>query len=282
MHRPEQANTTLRALAWTTAGCAAATLITAAMFWVFRDTNFWAGFEPARAFLAPGPSERLYIESIFRTRANTWSNLPYAYVGIWALVMAVLDSRQRDRGNYVRAYPWTGAFYGLSCVYLGIGSGIFHASLTRWGQQLDVAAMYSTLVAAIAIALGRLWPTGPSGRPTWPIWIALAIVVNVLLYVYKWSMSSGVVLPTLIATVLAFGIWDCYARRSEVQVRWLVAGFASQAVAVACRGLDRIEPLSSPEVWLKGHALWHCFSAGALACLYAYIRAERRVYPPTR
>jgi len=252
------------------------------LFVIYRDVGVWTDFREAKAFRYPGPSERLFVDSIFRTRANTWSNLPYAYVGIWALVMAVEDYRRRDRRGYVRAYPGTGAFYGLSCIYLGIGSGIFHASLTHWGQQLDVAAMYSTLVAAIAIGLGRLWPTLPSGRATWPLWTALAVGVDVLLYVYKWSMSSSVVLPTLIATVFAFGLWDCYARREQIHVRWLVAGFVSQLLAVACRGLDRIEPLSSPEVWLKGHALWHCFSAGALACLYAYFRAERREHGAPR
>lgn len=260
---------------WALTSCLVATLLTALVFGAYKDTDLWGGFVPARAFKSPGASERIFADSIFRTRANTWSNLAYAYVGLFALAGSVYDWRRRARGNYLLETPGAGAFFGLSCVYLGIGSGIFHASLTHWGQQLDVASMYSTLVALIAINLGRHWRT-LGGWPLWPVWTALAIAVDVYLYIYKWSMSSGKVLPGLILTVLLFGVWDCLARRMQVPVRWLLGGFFTLLAAVASRGLDLIPPLSSPEIWLKGHAIWHCFTAASLACMYAYFRTERR------
>lgn len=276
MHTAPQAPSALpaRAYAWTFAVCAAATLLAAAVFWHYRDTNVWHGFQEARAFKAPGPSERIFVDSVFRTRANTWSNLAYAYVGIAALVVAAYDLRRRPTANYLCATPALSAFFGLSCVYLGVGSGVFHASLTRWGQQLDVAAMYSTLVALLAINFGRVCPR-IAGVPSWPLWIALAVVVDVLFYVYKWSLSSGVVLPALILGVMAFGTWDCLASRNIVPVRWLFIAVLTLVVAVACRGLDLVPPLDSPEIWLKGHALWHGFTAASLGCMYAYFRAER-------
>lgn len=266
-----------RVYAQTIALCLLATLFTAGLFAVYKDADFWAGLRPAQAFEFPGASERLFVESIFRTRANTWSNLAYVYVGLFAIAASLHDRRHRARGNYLLETPFAGIFFGLSCIYLGIGSGIFHASLTHWGQQLDVAAMYSTLVALIAINLGRHWRLAPGGMPLWPVWTSIAVVVDILLYVYKWSMSSSIVLPALILTVLLFGVWDCLAGRMVVPVRWLLGSVAALVVAVACRGLDLVWPLSSPEVWLKGHALWHCFAAASLGCMYVYFRAERRV-----
>lgn len=260
---------------WMLAWCLIATAITAACFLAWQNADVWGGFQPARAFKSPGASERIFVASIFRTRANSWSNLTYVYVGIAAIVASAYDLRRRARGNYLIENPWTGIFFGASCVYLGIGSGVFHASLTHWGQRLDVASMYSALVALIAICLGRWWPRLGALGVSWPWWLALATVVDVLLYIYKWSLSSIVVLPALILTVLAFGIADRFTTRWRLQARWLWGGAITLFLAVACRGLDLVPPLSSPEIWLKGHALWHCFTAASLGCMYVYYRTER-------
>ena len=77
--------------------------------------------------------------------------------------------------------------FGVTCCYLGFGSGLFHASLTGWGQQLDVAAMYSPLTVFIAINVGRwiscLKTEGREGSfPTWPILVGLVLVASFLLY----------------------------------------------------------------------------------------------------
>lgn len=271
----------LPARVWTqiAVACLLATGLTAVVFLVYRDTNVWAGFTPARAFERPGASERIFAESIFRTRANTWSNLAYVYVGLIAVLGSLHDARTKARGGYLLETSALGVFFGLSCIYLGIGSGIFHASLTRWGQQLDVASMYSTLVALWALNLGRLVPR-LGGRPAWPVWIVLAIAVDVILYVYKWSMSSSIVLPGLILGVLAFGIRDRFSSRTRLHAAWMWAGAVALFLAVGSRGLDLVWPLKDPEIWLKGHALWHCFTAASLGCMYAYYRTERPLPRP--
>lgn len=255
-------------------GCIAATALTIGVFLLYHDTAVWAHFTPARAFEQPMASERIYAESIFRTRANTWSNLAYVYVGILAVCGSLHDARTKARGGYLVETSALGIFFGLSGIYLGVGSGIFHGSLTRWGQQLDVASMYSTLVALWALNLGRLLPR-LGGRPSWPLWIALAVVVDVLLYVYKWSMSSSIVLPALILGVLAFGIRDRFSSHSRLHTRWMVVASVTLVLSVASKGLDFVWPLKDPEIWLKGHALWHVFTAASLGCMYAYYRTER-------
>lgn len=262
--------------------CTLATLLTYALYVAYRDVDVWAGFRAARALEYPTFSDPVFLHSIFRTRANAWSNLAYVYVGVVALVGAVYDFRYRTRGNYLVETPAVGAFFGLSCVYLGIGSGIFHASLTYWGQQLDVAAMYSTLVALIALNLGRLRPyAGRSGRlPTWPIWIAVAVVVDILLYQYKWSMSSGIVLPGLILGAFGFALADRFRKVQTTSARWLIAAFVSLLLAVACRSLDVVGPLAKPEIWLTGHALWHGFTAASLGAMYVYYRTETAAPSP--
>ena len=63
--------------------------------------------------------------------------------------------------GYLVRTPALSLSFGLACCYLGAGSGLFHASLTRFGQQLDVAAMYAPLLVLIAVNMGRWIPCLP-------------------------------------------------------------------------------------------------------------------------
>ncbi len=243
-----------------------------ALFLLFKDEAVWSGWAEAREFRDPSYGERIYPDSVFRTRANTWSNLAYVLVGIYAVVIGVFDSR-RPVGKpcgYLRSRPALGILFGLACCYLGVGSGIFHASLTRWGQQLDVAAMYSPLVVLIALNLDRL-------IPAWPLWCFAAIVASALLYLYKWSMSSGTVLPALILGVGCFMILDLFRRNRSADFRWMILALASFLVAFAFRQLDVAGRFTGPDSWVQGHVLWHFLTAASLACAYGYYRCEKAV-----
>ena len=61
----------------------------------------------------------------------------------------------------------------------------------------------------IAIYVGRWIPClkteGRGGSlPTWPILVGLVLVASFLLYEYKWSIRSGVVMRNLILAVACF------------------------------------------------------------------------------
>lgn len=47
------------------------------VFAAFKDVPVWADWVPADEFINPQYGERIYPDSIFRTRMNTWSNLIY-------------------------------------------------------------------------------------------------------------------------------------------------------------------------------------------------------------
>ncbi|HPA41871.1 MAG TPA: hypothetical protein PKV69_07650, partial [Candidatus Hydrogenedentes bacterium] len=129
---------------WALGLFAAATLAVVAVFLLYHDVNVWEGWRESNELRKQAYGERLYMESVYRTRANTWSNLAYVLVGLYAVVLGVNDLRRKDGAGegHLRRRPALGILYGVACCYLGVGSGLFHASLTHWGQQLDVAAMY--------------------------------------------------------------------------------------------------------------------------------------------
>ena len=247
----------------------------------FQGQNIWHGWTEARELRIPAYAERVRVDEVFRTRINTWSNLAYVLVGFYGIALGWRDLRGKcpaDRGYLVQT-PALSVLFGAACCYLGLGSGLFHASLTRWGQQLDVAAMYSPLLVLIAIGAGRWMPRvrrggKAEGFPTWPILAGLVLVASFLLYQYKWSMRSGVVLQSLILTVAALALLDRFQSRWRFKVRWLVWSTFALMGAVACRQLDVAGRFSGPDAWLQGHALWHLLTSLSLGCMYLYHRSE--------
>lgn len=251
--------------------------------WRYAEANIWEGWRGSGELREPHYSERVVPEAVFRTQANTWSNLAYVLAGIYVVLLSGRDWGRpvSGGGGYLLRTPGLGLLFGVACCYLGVGSGLFHASLTRWGQQLDVASMYSPLVVLLALNVGRWMPVLPLGRggrraPTWP-WLAmLAVVASALLYVYKWEMSSKRVLPGLILAVLCFTVLDFFRKSTRCNRLWLPASFGCLVLAVVCRQTDVAGHFSGPDTWLQGHAFWHLFTAGSLACMYLYYRSERQ------
>jgi hypothetical protein len=173
---------------------------------------------------------------------------------------------------------------GVACCYLGLGSGLFHASLTRWGQQLDVGAMYAPLLVGIAINLGRYAPrrwrvSANFTLPIWTVLVAAVVLTAALLYLYKWSMSASQVLPLLILTVVAFSVADCipYPRgshHSTLSKRWLLVALACLVLAITFRQLDVAGRFGTPDSLVQGHAIWHLLTAASLGAMYLYYRSE--------
>ncbi len=258
----------------------ALTILLLGMQSALQGSDVWSGWREGGELRHPVYAEAVHIDAVFRTRANTWSNMFYVAVGLYAIVLGVHDARRRAQSNdgYLVSTPAMSILFGATCCYLGFGSGLFHASLSYRGQQLDVAAMYSPLVALIALNIGRLWPElslGGTERPTWPVLCVLAVAASALLFIYKWSMSSDVVLPGLILAVLAFGVLDRIRQRTQLASRWLLAGTSMLVLAAACRQLDVAGKFfPAGDAWLQGHSFWHLFTSLCLICMYFYYRSE--------
>jgi hypothetical protein len=259
-------------------------LILIGLIEIGQDRNVWERWTESRSLRTMGYSERIYINDVFRTRANTWSNLAFVLVGFYSFALGRQDFRRptpSDAGYLVRTPALSYAF-GLACCYLGFASGLGHASLTRFGQHLDVASMYAPLLVLIAVNLGRWFPRltlGGKKFPTWPIWISFVIVACVFLFVFKWSMSSKKVLGTLVATVSLLTLLDRFPNSRKTKVGWLVGSSAALVAGVVCRQLDAAGRFSGPDAWFQGHALWHVLTGLSLGCMYFYYRSEAITAP---
>ena len=249
---------------------------------LYAGQNFWREWTPSPELRHPAYAEGVYSGDFFRTRANTWSNLAYVLVGLYALGLGLWDFRRQRplTSGYLVRTPAFSFLFGGACIYLGLASGYFHASLTRSGQRWDVAAMYAPLLAILALGAGRWLPGVEGRRPTWPLFAGTAIVAGYLLFVYKWSMRSGIVLPNLILATGALTLPDLLIRRGQWQWRWLGFAMLTLAVARICWLLDVAGKFSGPDDWWQGHAIWHLLTAASLALLYFFQRSEQPVTAP--
>lgn len=233
-----------------------------------RGRNFWQGLDAAWEFRQPAYSEQIIADNLFRTKSNTWSNLAYAVVGFYVLGFALHDVRLSG----VQTQTVWSVLYGLACCFLAVGSGVFHASLSRWGQQLDVTAMYTPLLVLIGEATWRHIPRigFPRQRSlsTWPLLAGLVFVTTLLLYHYKWSLSSGVILPLLILIVAGFALLDLWRDATRRRTVSLLTAVIALLLAVACRELDIQRRFSDAQTPLQGHAFWHLLTAVALMAVW--------------
>jgi hypothetical protein len=278
VHRGDS-DATIHGMAW--GGTLAVALAVGIVAATAGERGPWDDWVAARELHRPTYAERIHPEQFLRTRANTWSNLAYCLVGFYACGLSVRDWRRAaaPAGTLVST-PGLGMVFGVACVWLGLSSGLFHASLTRLGQQFDVAAMYGPLMALLAIVAARALPKRvslPGGQlvPIWPFLAGIVVAAEVLLMYFKWSMSSRAVLWSLIGCVTATSLAELALRPRRFRSGLLAWAGVFLAAAVACRQLDVVGRFSSPDAWFQGHAAWHVLTAASLGAMVLYERSER-------
>ena len=244
----------------------------------------WEGWEASRELRRPGYAERVLADRPIRTRANTFSNLAYVTAGLYACAFALADRRaprRQDAGgdrDTVASSPVLSMLFGLSAVWLGFSSGLFHASLTRAGQRLDVAAMYPPLLSLLAIAAARRLPArvfGPRGIPTPAILAAIVVAAGACLWKWKWSMSATTTLLGLIGAVSVVAVAEHLATPGRFRAGWLAVAALCLVAGIVCRQTDVAGTFPvGPDSWFQGHALWHVLTAAALLAMYFRGRPE--------
>jgi hypothetical protein len=257
----------------------------------YDGERVWDGWRESGGLRHSEYAERIYPDKVFRTQANTWSNLAYIAVGFYAFAFGWNDLRrpQPAGAGYLVRTPAMSYLFGAGCCWLGASSGFFHASLTRIGQQLDVASMYGPLLALVAISLGRRLPrvrlgknrqgSIREGHATWPWLVGIVVLASAVLFYFKWSMSSLVVLSTLCGLVGICALVDRFWPARNFDLGWLGWAIVALVVGTACRQIDVAGRFTGPDAWLQGHALWHLLTAASLGCMYLYYRSETDSIP---
>ena len=229
----------------------------------------WSAWVPATCMPASCFCEHLR-DGFVRQPANTWSNLGFVFVGL--LVAQPGPASSHHVG--LRDDPAYRLSFAAMAASVGLGSWLYHASMTFVGQWFDVMAMYllPTFVALYnAVRVGRLGVRGFLAS-----WLALNAVLGGLLVVAP--AARRYLFAVSIVGLLGSEFW---ARRTlgtaggQLDRRWLAAAVAALTVAFGIWTADLRGWLCVPHSLWLGHAMWHLLCAGATWALFRYYASEK-------
>lgn len=209
-----------------------------------------------------------------RQPANAWSSLAFVAVGLWVLAgrrTGLPDNRMTAETVYRR-------MYGGLAVLVGLGSFLFHASVTDWGAWADLVPI-GLLFAYLAVyAAARLF-----GRDTgWFVSRYSTVAVGVVVAFGVVGQGNGkFVLAALAVAVVVLEVVLARDPRRRLPHAWLWAALALYVIGAALWVLSASGgPWCRPDAVVQGHALWHVAAAGAVALLYRYLAGDD-AHPPT-
>lgn len=199
-----------------------------------------------------------YREEVFaahvREPQNTWTNLAYVLVG------AVIVLRSRFLAGRM-------AGYGL--IFLGFGSGIYHASLMPGWRMVDVVGMYWVMAALVVYAFAAPRHYG-SALSTLVVLGSLAAAVyrNEVRVAGMKIFDSTYVTVAFVVLALVLLAWRTIGGGNRSIA--ITVGFLA-VIAVAGQIGDRVGGFwSNPASLVQGHSVWHVAGAGALGLFYEF------------
>jgi hypothetical protein len=213
--------------------------------------------------------------------SNTWSNLGFVIVGLIFISIAKNDhiyEKRKDVNNLMAKFPGFTFLIGFSTLYMGIGSFMYHATLTYFFQKMDQTGMYFLLIAFIAYLLFKVFP-----KIRWKgkeyvsnrFLIGAAVVVQLIFYLFLWKLPINVLFPALTMMFVLANLYMMVKMQDNVSnTKLILAAGATLLIAASVWVLDITDKLCSPASIFQGHSLWHILTALSVFLAYMYYRSE--------
>jgi Ceramidase len=243
------------------------TMLSMAVIWMLLSMlgPDWSIYAPATCTTTRCFCEMPRADALIVQPANSWSSYGHALAGFLMIVL----SRSR---SWASGFSRDGAMaFGLSTIFVGLGSVLLHATLTLWGQFFDVMGMYLTSGFMFVSAMTR-W-RDLSARSAVLLYIAVVGGLLVVLYLVP-EVRRSLFAVVLIAAI-ALELICARPRRTGIRVSYYFAAIATKAVAFAIWNLDQHGLVCRPESLIQGHAIWHLLGAVSLWLTFLYYRSER-------
>jgi len=250
----------------------------------YQFMNLWGNMEYATNNAFEFCESNRLCEAIVQP-ANTWSNLGFLMVGLLCLFIGINDLKVRspEIPNLMVRYPIFSIILGLSCIYLFIGSFLYHASLAKVFQKLDITGMYAVTLSFMGYTVFRLYPTRYIKRKakyqsSHLIIATMAILLNIVFFAGLWKVNVNILFPIFISVVIATNI--IYNRLNKAHYQILYKRIFQLSILVAVVSftswfLDRQDIWCAPESFFQGHAVWHILCATSIFLLYLSFRVEK-------
>lgn len=156
---------------------------------------------------------------------------------------------------------------GITSTFVGINSSLFHATGTRWGEIVDVSAMYLISSLFIVLSAQRIWKI--KSKIMISSYVMLAASTSALMIIFK---SNGILFFSAHITAAVF-LEAYFFKQSQKPVKayYLALMGGCFAVSFISWKLDISKVICDPDNHVfGGHALWHLGNALCLLFYYQY------------
>ncbi|MES2988929.1 MAG: ceramidase domain-containing protein [Pseudomonadota bacterium] len=225
----------------------------------------WAAYAPATCTATHCFCEMPRLGALVLQPADSWSSYGYVFVGFLMIVLAA------GRDATTAMPPLAARTLGLTAIAVGLGSVLLHATLTLWGQFLDVVGMYLVGSFLLVSALAR-WRNIPDGRAILIYAALCAALITVLILVpevRRWLFAGLLIIAILIELIFARPL------RPGVRLGYYLGGILAKALGFTLWILDQQGIVCTPQSLFQGHAIWHLLGATSLWLTFNYYRSER-------
>ncbi len=204
----------------------------------------------------------LKLNRLIREPQNTVSNLPYALAGL-----AILIAGRKPASIGL----------GVAAVFLGFGSGMYHASLLPEWRMIDILGVYAVLYLLLVVGSSTIASRVSTGPAGWALvvgaWLAAIYTGvhrnDVRIYGLKvfdstYVFITAVAIGCLLAVIAFFRTQD---RRRYLQA--MIVFVISTTISFSGGIGDRFGGFwANPNFIIQGHAVWHTFGAISLLAVY--------------
>lgn len=210
--------------------------------------------------------EAVRPDETIRQPSNTWSSMAFALVGLLTAGNAL------SQGNHPRRLSLLFAIiFSISLIVIGVGSAFYHASMTFWGQFIDVGGMYLLVSFMLVYAWMRLYHLSIE------ISTFLYLVINIILFglLYFIPESRRSLFAIVLLAGIGFELYYAISRKADIKRYWFNYGLLLFAVAYGIWITDNTGLLCDADSLLQGHAIWHILGAVSSGMLYLYYASEQ-------
>ncbi|MBL8910520.1 MAG: ceramidase domain-containing protein [Archangium sp.] len=218
----------------------------------------WEGWELATCM----PND-CFCEAVrdgaIRQPSNTWSSLTFC-VATFVMMPALLRG---EVGRLTKLEAW---LFAIAVFLVGVTSAFYHASLSFFGQYLDVQSMYLLVVLAFSVNLDALRPGKP--KQFLLTYVSINVIFGVLLVfvpAFRRFAFAGVILSVIATEVILR-----QRKLRDWNAKPLIAAAVLQGIAFVIWNLDRAHIVCDPTFPIQGHAVWHTLGACASFALWRY------------
>ena len=231
----------------------------------------WSLFAPATCTATRCFCEMPRIGSLIVQPANSWSSYGYAFAGF---LMIVLSQGQNWSSAFHKS---AAAWFGVTAIFVGLGSVLLHATLTLWGQFFDVMGMYLVSGFMLVSAIAR-WRNVTARNA---LLLYFCVVGGLLLVLYLVPEVRRALFAVVLIAAIAVEMIFARPLRHKVRASYYLIGIVVKAVAFTIWNLDQQGLVCAPQSPFQGHAVWHLLGATSLWFTFLYYRSEQTIASET-